>query len=248
MCHDVESRPPAPPNPQTIADSGPIHLNSSDGTTFLAFTARPTAPNGAAVVLLPDVRGAHPFYRELAVRFAEAGYPTVAIDYYGRTAPSDDRGPGFDWQAHLPRVQARDVAADVRAAVEHLRGQHGGAVFTVGFCFGGGQSWRLAATDVGLAGVIGFYGLPQPAREVASDARVPVLMLLAGDDAATRQAEFDTLAAELTSAGVETEMHVYPSAPHSFFDRSQAEWAKACADAWHQILTFTTRHQAGATP
>lgn len=177
MCHDIDSRPPAPPHPQTVASSGAFHLSSADGTTFPAFSAEPTAPNGASVALLPDARGAHPFYRDLAVRFAEAGFPTVAIDYYGRTAESDDRGAGFDFAAHLPRVRPRDVAADVRVA--------------------------------------------------------------------TPQSELDALATELAAAGVEAEVHVYAGAPHSFFDRSHAEWTDACSDAWQRILTFTTRHKAG---
>jgi carboxymethylenebutenolidase len=37
-------------------------------------------------------------------------------------------------------------------------------------------------------------------------------------------------------------MHVYAGAPHSFFDRSFAQWQDACADAWQRILDFTARH------
>jgi carboxymethylenebutenolidase len=239
MCHTVDSRPPGPPNPLPVADAGAIRLTSTDGTTFPAFAAEPGGPARAAVVLLPDVRGAHPFYADLAIRFAEAGFATVAIDYYGRTAPSDDRGADFDWQSRWRDVRSEDVTADARTAVEYLRERHQGPVFTVGFCFGGGQSWRLAASDIGLTGVIGFYGLPQPAREVAADATLPVLMLLAGDDVATPQADFDALAAELASPA---EMHVYAGAPHSFFDRAYAEWADACTDAWDRILAFVERY------
>jgi len=246
MCHDADSRPPGPPDPTSVAASGPIRLTSDDGATFPAFAAEPTAPNGASVVLLPDVRGVHLFYRDLTVRFAEAGFAAVAIDYYGRTAPSDERDGDFDWESHLPRVQPQEVTADVRAAASHLRARHRGAVFTVGFCFGGGQSWRLAAaSELGLAGAIGFYGLPQPARDVAADIGAPVLMLLAGADVATPQAEFDELAAQVTAAGAEVEMAVYPGAPHSFFDRSHTDWTEACDDAWRRILAFTTRHAAG---
>ena len=32
------------------------------------------------------MRGLYRFYEELALRFAERGYPAVAIDYFGRTA------------------------------------------------------------------------------------------------------------------------------------------------------------------
>ncbi|WET81605.1 dienelactone hydrolase family protein [Amycolatopsis sp. QT-25] len=236
MCHDVGSRPPAPPRRQAARPAESLRLTSADGSTFAAFEAAPVAASTASVVLLPDVRGAHPFYRDLTERFAEAGLATAAIDYYGRTATSDDRDGDFPWQELLPQVRPDDVTADVQAAAYHLRARHDGPVFTVGFCFGGGQSWRLAASDIGLAGVVGFYGLPAPAREIAAQARIPVLMLLAGEDVATPQAEFDALAAELAA---DTQMHVYPGAPHSFFDRSHAEWADACTDAWNRVLAFT---------
>ncbi|MGH3567954.1 MAG: dienelactone hydrolase family protein [Pseudonocardia sp.] len=241
MCHDIDSRPPAPPQRRPAEPAESIRLTSADGTIFPAFRAAPTGPSTASVILLPDVRGAHPFYRALTERFAETGCATVAIDYYGRTAASEDRGADFPWQELLPQLRPAEVTADVHAAVDELRAQHDGPVFVVGFCFGGGQSWRLASSDLGLAGVVGFYGLPQPAREVAQTATVPVLMLLAGADVATPQSDFDALAVELAS---ETEMHVYPGAPHSFFDRGHAEWADACTDAWNRILAFIARHSS----
>ena len=49
------------------------------------------------MVVLPDVRGLHPYYVELAERFAEAGIPAVAIDYFGRTAGVEPtRGDEFE--------------------------------------------------------------------------------------------------------------------------------------------------------
>jgi carboxymethylenebutenolidase len=33
-------------------------------------------------------------------------------------------------------------------------------------------------------------------------------------------------------------MVTYPGAPHSFFDRAQAEHAEASEDAWRRVLAF----------
>ncbi|WP_326944781.1 dienelactone hydrolase family protein [Amycolatopsis sp. NBC_01307] len=157
MCHSTDSRPPALPNPGVIARSGALELTSADGTVFSALEAIPAEPTGVRIVLLPDIRGTHPYYQALADRFAQAGFATAAIDYYGRTAGVGVRDDRFEWRRHLPSVRPDDVVADVEAAAAHL-GE--GPLFTVGFCFGGGQSWRLAASDLGVSGVIGFYGLP----------------------------------------------------------------------------------------
>ena len=47
----------------------------------------------------------------------------------------------------------------------------------------------------------------------------------------------------LTKAGVEHELVEYEGAPHSFFDRKQAEFADASADAWQRTLDFIEKHR-----
>jgi len=247
VCHDNDSRPPAPPRVGAVAGSGDLVLTSADGTRFGAYAARPEAPSGAGVVVLPDVRGLHPYYRDLAVRFAEAGLDAVAIDYFGRTAGIGERGDDFAWQPHREQTTPAGIAADAAAAVDHLTAPDGPAaraVFTVGFCFGGSQSWRLAASDLPLAGTIGFYGRPALVEGVLDRIHRPLLMLVAGADGATPQADFERMDKRLTAAGREHEMYVYPGAPHSFFDRAFDQWRDACADAWRRILAFVDRHSS----
>ncbi len=226
------------------ADQGDIHLTAGDGNRLLAHFARAARPNGAGMVVLPDVRGLHPFYRELAQRFAETGIDAVAIDYFGRTAGDDERGEAFEYGPHVERTTPEGVAADTRAAVEHLRSGEMGeihSVFTTGFCFGGSNSWNQSAAGHGLAGCIGFYGRPARSRPFLDRMRVPLLMLIAGADS-TPQDEFERFDGELTGAGVEHRMMVYPGAPHSFFDRSSSEFEAASADSWRQILDFVKEH------
>jgi carboxymethylenebutenolidase len=246
MCHSSDSRPPAPPAPGEVREQGPASLTSADGSPLLAHVARPAEPSRGRVVILPDIRGLHPYYRDLAVRFAEAGFEAIAIDWFGRTAGSAERDDDFEWQPHIAQVDPANVASDVATAAEHLASLGaGGPVFTVGFCFGGSQSWRLSASDLELAGVIGFYGQPQRVRDVVSDMHVPLLLLVAGADM-TPQEEFVAFDAELTAAGVPHETHTYAGAPHSFFDRAFADWAEVCDDAWRRILDFTAeRSPAG---
>ena len=93
MCHSTDSRPPASPIAGAVAESGGLDLEASDGAKFSAFRAAPADANGMNVVILPYVRGVHPYYQDLAKRFAEAGFHTVAIDYYGRTAGTGTRPP-----------------------------------------------------------------------------------------------------------------------------------------------------------
>ena len=92
MCYDADARPPLPPIRGAALDAGELTLTASDGTQVAAYAARAGAPSGAGIVILPDVRGLHPFFEELALRFAEAGVDAIAIDYFSRTAGTGRRG------------------------------------------------------------------------------------------------------------------------------------------------------------
>ncbi|MDT0308435.1 dienelactone hydrolase family protein [Streptomyces sp. DSM 44917] len=243
MCHDVDSRPPAAPvTTGGVAAHGPLEITAGDGNRFPAYRALPTHPNGRSVLLLPDLRGAHPFYLLLAQRFAEAGFRTLVMDYYGRSAGTAPRGESFDGAAHMASLKPEHVETDAAAAVAALREEDEGPVLSVGFCLGGGYSWRLAAAGLGLAGAVGFYGPPRFFEDRAEEVSAPLLMLLAGEDVATTPEQFDALAGRLERAGKAYERHVYAGAPHSFFDDSFARWADACADSWHRLLGFVERH------
>ena len=147
-------------------------------------------PPWAGMVILPDVRGLHPYYEDLTMRFAEAGFTTIAIDYFGRSAGLGKRDDSFDWKSHFQTVTPEGVAHDVRAAVERLRADAKDPkfpIFTVGFCFGGANSWRQSGEGHGLAGCIGFYGGKPMDRAGPAIPKMtaPLLMLLAGADQGT---------------------------------------------------------------
>ena len=55
--------------------------------------------------------------------------------------------------------------------------------------------------------------------------------------------DVEKFAEQVRASGVGAELHVYPDAPHSFFDRTFAEHADACDDAWRRILDFVERHR-----
>ena len=220
-------------------------LRSADGTELMAYYAHPDQPSRAGMVVMPDVRGLHAFYQELARRFAEAGMHAVAIDYFGRTAGIGPRDEDFAFREHVDQLQPAKVTEDVGAAAAWLRGLEQGAVdavFTVGFCMGGALSWRQSAGGHGLAGCIGFYGIPSRVTDVIPAMRSPLLTLAAGQDF-TPVEEVERFATRVREVGVEVELHVYPDAPHSFFDRTFAEHAQACDDAWKRVLDFVGQHR-----
>ncbi len=271
MCFAVDAVPPDPPGGAAHVEGSRIVLSSADGTRFAAFRAEVSdsapddtaeAEEGAAaeaagsgrpagVVILPDVRGLFGFYERLAERFAGVGVDAVAIDYFGRTAGTGHRDADFEFRPHVAQTTPDGVAADIAAAVAHLR-ERGrvGAIVTVGFCFGGSYSFMEAA-NTDLAGVVGFYGGMRPRVENgptpisrAPSARVPVLGLFGGADEGIPADKVEEFGTGLAQSGVDHTLHTYPGAPHSFFDRSFDAYAQECADAWRRVLAFIEQHRS----
>lgn len=260
MCYEPSARPPLPPIAGgAISRAASIELTAEDGNRFEAFSALTDRPDGPAIVILPDVRGLHEFYRDLAVRFAEAGVHATAVDYFGRTAGIGSRGDDFDYWPHVRQTAPDAIALDTAAAVAHVRSAEGGgaaAVFTVGFCFGGRNSFNQAARGHGLAGVIGFYGRVAPQDEDDTNAPIrlapsyacPVLGLFGGADQAISRRDVRAFGRALDEASVPNELVVYDGAPHSFFDRRFEEHREACDDSWRRVLGFIERNAPQPRP
>jgi carboxymethylenebutenolidase len=247
MCFDHDSRPPITPIAGGALDGRHETLTGADGNQILAFHARPASPRGAGVVILPDVRGLHRYYEELALRFAEHGIEALAIDWFGRTAPTMDRGEDFEYNPHVAQTTWAGISADIGAGVAAIRAANDvRSIFSIGFCMGGRMSFLAATLGLGLAGVIGLYGtLAGPWRNDApapvdrtDGFESPVLGLFGGADQAITPEAIEAFDAGLTSAGVEHRLVTYPGAPHSFFDRKAAEFADASAAAWAEALAF----------
>jgi len=254
MCYETTARPPLPPiTGGAGATTRDLELTSADGTRFAAFSATTDAAGAPGMVILPDVRGLHAFYKDLAVRFAQAGINATAIDYFGRTAGLGPRDDDFEFWPHVQKTTPDQIAADTAAAVAHVRSPDGGGangVFTVGLCFGGRNSFNQAGRGHGLAGVVGFYG--RVARNDEKDANAPVDLaasyacpvqgLFGGADQAISRDDVAAFDRTLETAGVEHELQVYDGAPHSFFDRAFEQFASECDDAWRRILSFVETH------
>src|SRR5262249_62369652 len=113
--------PPIPAIPGAAVSHEELVLEARDGNRFAVFLATPEEPADTGVVILPDVRGLYRFYEELALRFAERGYPALAFDYFGRTAGVDKRGDDFEYMPHVQPPTAEGIQAELSDAADWTR-------------------------------------------------------------------------------------------------------------------------------
>ena len=180
----------------------------------------PPSPTGPRSSSCPTSAGCTPYYRDLALRFAEHGTEAIAIDYFGRTAGIGDRGPGL----RLPAARAAD---DVRRACAPTSTPRrptsasttDGNAPVHGRLLHGRPARVPDATGfgLGLAGVIGFYGWPTGAArngtpapaDVAATFEAPVLGLFGGADEGINAEVRGTFETALPTAGVPHKLVTY---------------------------------------
>lgn len=252
MCYDDNAIPPTPPGNAGAAQGEDLVLIAEDGNRFYAYLAFPEHPSNAQILIYPDVRGLHKFYKELALRFAEVGITALAIDYFGRTAGLSARDASFEFMPHMQEMTTAGFFADVKAALAYLRTGEGAqrATFVTGFCIGGSLTFISGTQDFGFAGVIGFYAglsrkfgpIERPVLEIGAEERYPLLGLFGGADQGIPVEQVHQFEEEVKRSGVEHKIIIYPGATHSFFDRRYEEFAEASADAWRQVLSFIAAH------
>jgi carboxymethylenebutenolidase len=228
-----------------------------NGARLGGHLARPagTGP-GPALVLLPDVRGLYEHYRDVARRFAEQGFVTLALDLYSREGTPDlpDMESVFRWMRALPD---RRVLGDVRAAVEHLAGREdvrSTSIGITGFCMGGQYALMSACSVPGIAACVSWYGMlryaetdetkPESPLSMAPRLACPYLGLFGEEDPIIPLTDVDELRATLEKAGKSFEIVTYPHAGHAFFNDSRPEMYRpdAARAAWPRALEFLRRH------
>jgi carboxymethylenebutenolidase len=186
--------------------------------------------------------------------FLERVPPAIWTDSEKRTEalsvlPDDERERVAGTMAHLFGRQDPDkflqTLVDTAAALRN-DAVCSGAMGCVGWCMGGSLSARLAARDPALAAAMIFYGSPPPVEEIPSIG-CPVLGVYGGDDLRITSA-VPAFAEAMKVAGRSFEAHVYPGAPHAFFNDTRRSYrSDAARDAWARCLTFFASHLSPIT-
>lgn len=153
-----------------------------------------------------------PERRPILAAFGKIGQPSVQAGF------ARDLLAVARYVAALPEVDARRVAS-------------------VGFCFGGAMSARLATIDPALRAAVVFYGQNPPMEDIPK-IRARMLGLYGGEDPGITQT-VPAFADAMKAAGKDFEYHVYPGARHAFFNDTRPMYHRESAtDAWDRVARF----------
>ncbi|HEX7312692.1 MAG TPA: dienelactone hydrolase family protein [Pyrinomonadaceae bacterium] len=215
----------------------------SNGGTARGYLSLPESGRGPGVIVIQEWWGLVPHIKDVADRFAAAGFVALAPDlYHGDVARSPDEAGKMMMALNIARTEK-----DLRGAVEYLAGHEateGDSVGTVGFCMGGALSLYAASKNERVAACVVFYGIHPKVEPDFDNLRAPVLGLFAEKDSMVTPEVVHKLEATLREHGKSVETHIYPGADHAFFNdtRSEVYDADASADAWRRTIEFLRKH------
>ena len=194
-----------------------------------------------AVVVIHENRGLNPYIEDVARRLALAGFIAFAPD--ALTPLGGYPGNDDDGRAMQRQRDGAEMTEDFIAAVGFLKDHPdcSGKIGSVGFCFGGGMSMRLAVRVPELTAAVAFYGR-HPASEDAARIKVP-LMIHHGALDERVNAGWPAFKEALDAAGTDYVEYTYADANHGFHNDTTPRFdEEAAALAWQRSVGFFETH------
>ena len=232
----------------TVAATRPtreIVFRGAGGRKLMGAWATAAKPRGG-VLVIHEHRGLNDSIRAIAGRLAASGYSALAIDLLSEEGGTGSFEDEFEAMSALGAAPEARLVADLKAGVTEVRRRlPGKKVAAIGFCFGGGMTWRLlAAKESRLAAAVPFYG-PFPDGGNLGGAKAAVLGIYAGLDSRVNASRTAARAA-LRTAGLRHQIVTYPGVDHAFFNPTGARYdPAAAAAAYRRMLQWFGTHLAG---
>jgi carboxymethylenebutenolidase len=204
---------------------------------YVAYPERKT--KAPAVIVIHEIFGLTDWEPTVADRLAKAGYVAILPDLlsskHGKSPTSEDEGRKL-----IGELEPDRITADLDATYAYVNGLPAvlkDRVGTIGFCWGGGQSFRYATNNPNLRAAVVCYG-PPPDSAAIPRIKAPVLGIY-GEDDERIDATLPTTVAHMQSAGKTFTHEVYPGTGHGFLKPGrQGSDGPQVERAWTRILQF----------
>jgi carboxymethylenebutenolidase len=227
-----------------------VKVTAADGGVFNAYLALPEGGHGLGLVLLQEIFGVNRHLRELADRYAEEGYVTIAPDLFWRLQPGVELGyseaeieTAFGFYGRFDPDQAiKDVADTVRAL--RATAECNGKVGALGFCLGGMLAY-LTAARCNVEAAVSYYGVGIETRlNEAGAVRCPMVLHFGEQDRFVPAAARDAIAVAFKDRD-DVEVYIYPGADHAFNNPVRPSYDRFAASLAHSRTIGMLRHAIG---
>jgi carboxymethylenebutenolidase len=243
---EFESGTVSPDDPAVQGE--PVEFAGQDGAALTGYLARPVSGEPAPVILVcHENRGLTPHIEDVARRLGKAGYVALAVDLLSRQGGTASLSSS-DVPGVLGNTDPDQFVQDFLSGLSYLVEQpfaNTGQLGMVGFCFGGGVTWRMATHVPELDAAVPFYG-PHPPVDEVPNIQAAVLGIYAGNDQRINQG-IPAIEEAMLANGKTYEKQVYPNTEHAFHNDTGSRYApEAARDAWARTLAWFERYVRGA--
>jgi carboxymethylenebutenolidase len=211
-----------------------------------AFVVYPEVKDKAPVVIvIHEIFGLSDWIKGVADQLAADGFIAIAPDLLSGMGPKGGGTEAFEGRDQVTQAVRGIKPEDVTSALNAVRDYgmklpaSNGKTATIGFCWGGGQSFAYATKQPDLNAAVVYYGTNPKPEELAS-VKAPVMGFYGGND---NRVNSTIKPAEdaLKKDGKEYTPHIYDGAGHGFLrqqDGQNGANMKATQQAWPETVTF----------
>ena len=205
------------------------------------YLARPSSDGAVPIVLVcHENRGLTPHIEDVTRRVAKAGYAGLAVDLLSREGGTAQIADTDSIPGLLSGAPPERHVQDFQSGLDYMKKQpfaQADRAGMVGFCFGGGVTWLVAAGIAELRAAVPFYGPPVPTSAVAT-INAAVLAIYAERDTRINQS-IPAIETAMQQNGKTYQKHIYPGVDHAFHnDIGQRYNAEAAQQAWAETLAW----------
>ena len=227
--------------------SSEVKYNAADGTVIGGYLTRPKSDGARpAVVVIHPWSGIDEHTRDVARRFAKAGYVALAPDLISRQGGTSSYATREAAIAAGRKLTNDMIAQDLAATTSYLKTQNfvrAAKIGVIGFCWGGGKALMFTTRSKDLAASVVYYGENPENLDDVKNINAPVLGHYGGDDPRITSAA-PKLEETMKQFGKSFDYKIYPGAPHSFNsdDNPRSYREEAAKEAWAKTLEFFKKH------
>ena len=260
---DSPTQAPQGTTPGATAAAADIHVAENDPTIhaemvdipqsvpelklrgYLAYNqARAGMAKPGAVLVMHENKGLTPYIKDVVRRVGKAGYVAMCVDLLSRAGGTDAHPDEAERTGTLGQIPEDKLLQDLSAGLDYLKSRPDVTperLGALGFCFGGGMTWRLITQRPEIKAAVPYYG-PNPPLEDVPKIKAAVLAIYGENDKRITGGVPD-LESALKKAGVTYEIKIYPGANHAFHNDTGANYnPDAAKDAWDRTLAWLGAH------